>query len=167
MTDEQLLNKYAKIEGQIKLIVDFLEINKEKYKEVYKGIITLQSPIVFQPEILFLGINAGDGAYRVLNNQNTRKINTPLRMIGNDERFLMELNWYELGNARGGWVNEKWKSYKWYQRDKPKNNEFPKRMIDLLYEIGKLKYPFEYKEYGYSNNSEPLWYNTLGKNIMY
>jgi len=167
MTNEQLLIKYSEIERKIQPIVEFLEENKTKYKDLYKGIITLQSPIVFQPEILFLGVNPGEGAYRVLNNQNSKKKNTPLRMIGKDETFLTELNWYELGNARGGWIKEKWQSYEWYKRDKVVNNSFPKQMIDLLYEIGKHKYPNEFKSVGYSNDTEPFWYNTLGKSIMY
>ncbi len=53
MTNEQLLIKYSEIERKIHPIVEFLEENKTKYKDLYKGIITLQSPIVFQPEIFF------------------------------------------------------------------------------------------------------------------
>lgn len=169
MTYEQLLDKYSKIEQKIHPIINFLENNKEQkgFKDVYKGIITLQSPIVYKPDILFLGTNPGDGAYNVLNNKKSEQVETPLRMIGKDETFLKELNWYEFGNARGGWINEKWIGYKWYQRDKKVNNSFPKRMIDLLYEIAQLQYKEEYRKNQYYNNIKPFWYDTLGKNIMY
>ncbi len=161
MTNEQLLIKYSEIERKIQPIVEFLEENKTKYKDLYKGIITLQSPIVFQPEIFFLGVNPGDGAYNELNQKNAETIETPLRMIGKDERFKKGINWFEKGNAYGQKVNGKWEGYEWYQKNKPINNSFPKRMIDLLYEIGK------HKCVGYSNDTELFWYNTLGKSIMY
>ncbi len=169
MIYKQLLDKYSKIEQEIHPIINFLENNKNKidFKDVYKGIITLQSPIVYKPDILFLGINPGDGAYNVLNNTKSEQVKTPLRMIGGDETFLKELNWYEFGNARGGWINDKWIGYKWYQRDKKINNSFPQRMIDLLYEIAQLQYKEEYKKNQYNNNKKPFWFDTLGKNIMY
>lgn len=170
MNYEILLGKYTEIENKINPIVDFLETNKnsKEFKGIYKGIITLQSPIVYKPEILFLGVNPGDGAYNVLNYEKSKTINTPLRMIGKDETFLKELNWYEFGNARCKKVNEKWiKGYEWYQRDKMINNTFPHRMIDLLYEIARLKYPDEYKANKYDDNSLPFWYETFGKKIMY
>lgn len=169
MNYKSLLKKYSEIESRIIPIVNYLESNKNTkgIKGVYKGIITLQSPIIYQPEVLFIGVNPGEGAYKVLNNEKSKEIKTPLRMIGKDETFLKELNWYELGNARGGFINDKWQNFKWYQRDEIVNNSFPQRMIDLLYEIARLKFPNDYKENQYDNNSMPFWFETFGKNIMY
>ncbi len=170
MNYELLLSKYTELESKIQPIVDYLENNKnnKEFKGIYKGIMTLQSPIVYKPEILFIGVNPGDGAYNVSNNGNSKNIKTPLRMIGKDDTFLKELNWYEFGNARCKKVNNEWiEGFEWYQRDKMVNNPFPQRMIDLLYEIAELKFPKECKEQIYDNNSKPFWYETLGKNIMY
>jgi hypothetical protein len=163
-----LFEKYKEIESKIYPIVYFLQNNNENkdYKGLYKGIITLQSPLVSNPDILFLGINSGDGAYNEKNQTSKGNI-TPLRMIGEDERSFHELNWFEKGNAHGGNVNGKWVKYEWFQIDKKINNSFPKRMIDLLYEVGRLKYPEECKNIGYNKNSEPFWFEQFGKNIMY
>lgn len=164
----ELLEKYKEIEGKILPIKDFLETNKEKanYKDNYKGILTLQSPLVNNPEILFLGINPGDGAYNEMN-QSSKGNSTPLRMINYDERSFHELNWFEKGNAHGGNENGRWVKYDWFQRDKKINNSFPKRMIDLLYEVALLKYPEKYKKIGYNDSTEPFWFEQFGKKIMY
>lgn len=169
MEKEELIEKYGEIEKRIVPIKDFLEKNKDcnGYKGLYKGIITLQSPLVFQPEILFIGINAGDGAYNILN---PSKNETPLRMIGENEMCFNEFNWFEKGNSRGHFKitkeKKEWMSFEWYQRDQKINNSFPKRMIDLLYETAKIKFPDEYKVEKYDHNKEPFWYKNFGKSIM-
>lgn len=60
---------WSEIEKKIEPIKDFLEENKNTkyYKVLYKGIITLDSPLVYKPEILFIGINSGEGAYNECN----------------------------------------------------------------------------------------------------
>jgi len=168
-----LLEKYCDIEKRIVPIKDFLENNKDcnGYKGHYKGIITLNSPLVFQPEILFIGINSGEGAYKVLNSdsENNRNI-TPIRMIDQNEMCFKELNWYQKGNARGYFKNKKektgWVSFEWYQRNQRINNPFIKNMIEFLYEIAKIKFPEEYKVEKYDHNKEPFWYENFGKSIM-
>lgn len=171
MEETQLLKKYQEIEGRIVPIKDFLEINKNTngYK-AYKGIITMQSPLVFNPEILFIGINAGIGAYNELNQDKNSNNKTPLRMIGEDVRCFKELNWYEKGTARGCFRDKKekkgWMPFAWYQRNKKVNNQLASNMIDLLYEIARLKFPEEYNKNGYDDNKFPFWYDDFGKSIM-
>jgi hypothetical protein len=151
----ELFQKYCEIEKKIVPIKDFLEEKKDstEYKGIYRGIITLQSPLVFNPEILFIGINSGDGAYREKNWNNLIKNETPLRMVGEDEMCFKELNWFQRGNARV-------KPFEWYQRNQKPHNPFPKNMINLLYEIAAIKYnePNDY--------NKPLWYEDFGKRIM-
>ena len=172
MEKSELILKYGVIEKKIEPIKDFLEANKnsKEYKGFYKGIITLQSPLVYKPYILFIGINSGDGAYNVCNGGDHAKNETPLRMLDHDTRCFQSLNWYEEGNARGCFIKEngrkRWMSYKWYQRDKRINNRFPKNLIDLLYETAKLKYPEEYNHQKYNNKQEPFWYIGFGQRIM-
>jgi hypothetical protein len=169
MEKEILLEKYAEIEKGIIPLKDFLENNKEKpeYKGYYKGIFTLQSPIVYNPEILFIGINPGPGAYNKKNYKNKDTPHptnyTPISMFGEDKTFSTELSWFEKGNARGFGKT----AYEWYHRDKKVNNSFPQRMIDLLYEVAKLKYPNEPTNTIQGKNGEPFWYENFGKSIMY
>ncbi|WP_299577487.1 hypothetical protein [uncultured Sunxiuqinia sp.] len=170
MNNTELLEEYSRIEKRIAPIAEFLEKHKNEkaYAGLYKGIITLNSPLVYQPEILFVGINAGEGAYIVENQKKDANNETPLRMLGEDQRCFEELNWFEDGNARGGPDhNRKWHSYKWYQRNKKTNNPFSKNMIDMLYEIAKLKYPLEYQAQRYDNDKLPFWFEGFGKSIMY
>ncbi|HZL08351.1 MAG TPA: hypothetical protein VFC65_00020 [Prolixibacteraceae bacterium] len=169
MEEALLRQKYREIEDRIVPIVDFLEFKKDfnEYKGLYKGIITLQSPLVFKPEILFIGINSGPGAYNELNQNNSSNNKTPLRMIGKDKMCFNELNWFQYGNAMGG-INERgnWEKFHWYQRNKKINNPFTRNMIDILYEIARLKFSEEYKKNNYDNNKLPFWYEDFGKSIM-
>jgi hypothetical protein len=169
MNNKLLLQKYSNLEKTLHPIVEFLEAKKSsrEYRGIYKGITTLLGPLVYKPEILFMGINPGAGAYIEENIDNPSKNITPLRMIGKDESCLNELDWFKKGNARAGIVNGDWHAYEWYQRDKKTNNSFPKMMIDLLYEIARLKYPQEYKDKGYNNDYKPFWYENFGQKIMY
>lgn len=172
MNQETLKKEYSIIEERIAKVVSFLEKHKDssKYKDLYKGISTLQSPLISQPEILFIGINNGDGAYREANNSlKTSENKTPLRWYNEpDSLFPSELNWFEKGNARGRFTEleeKNWEGYEWHQRDKKVNNIFPKNMIDLLYAIAKLKYPEA--EHNEDDNTVPFWYEELGKRVMY
>ena len=155
MEKEELLQKYCEIEKKIVPIKVLLEEKKDstEYKGLYRGIITLQSPLIFNPEILFIGINSGDGAYKEKNGNNLTKNETPLRMIGEDEMCFEELNWFQKGNARV-------KPFEWYQRNQKRHNRFPENMINLLYEIAAIKYK-EPNDY-----NKPLWYEDFGKRIM-
>lgn len=170
MNNTPLIEAYSKIEEHILPIVEFLEQHKNEkaYSGLYKGIVTLNSPLIYCPEILFVGINAGEGAYIVKNQKEDAYNETPLRMIGGDQRCFDELNWFEVGNARGSLdKNGRWQNYKWFQRDKKVNNPFTKNMIDLLYEIAKLRYPQEYQAQKYDNYTPPFWTEGFGKSLMY
>jgi len=164
----QITKDYYEIEKKIHPFVKYLENkkNSKPYCDIYKGIITMNSPVIMNPEILFIGVNAGPGAYNELNNNGINENKTPLRMLGENEMCFNELNWYEKGTARGGKVGKKWVQYNWYDRDKKVNNVFTTRMIDMLYVIGKLKYPNEYAKHKYENGVMPFWYESLGKRIM-
>nr|WP_319401660.1 hypothetical protein [uncultured Carboxylicivirga sp.] len=153
--DNQLKENYKELEDSILPIKKFLQKNytQDEYKKLYKGIMTVQSPIIYQPEILFIAINPGPGAYKKNSNKPV------LRMIGEYERDMERLNWYETGNAR--------KKSAWYQRNKTSNNSFVANSIDLLYELGRLRFPEKYGKEGYSDNSLPFWYDNFGQNIMY
>lgn len=169
MNDRLLLNKYADIEGRVIPIKDFLhdKLYNRKYEKLYKGFLPLQSPIVYEPEIFFLGYNPGAGAY--CEAKNNKEEEPPVRILTRkDDSFTqVELDWYKDGVAYGKFLNPKekkeWKSYKWYQTDKKVNNDFPVRMLKLLNEVAKIKFPMEQNDFTHI----PSWYQTLGKNIIY
>ena len=164
--NEKLICRYKEIENKINPIVSYLEKNKDnqEYKYFYKGIATLLSPLIKNPEIMFLGINSGSGAWTEVNQQNNTN-NTPLRMLSHDESYIYYQNdWFKPNTARGSWGKGKEnKAFEWYQRDKPINNQFPVNMINILYEIAKIKYP----TIKTNNFEEPLWTNEIKNNIIY
>lgn len=157
----ELISRYYEIEQEILPVMKFLEGHKheEAYKELYKGFITLQSPLLSNPEILFLGINPGQGVF--IENKNNG-IKDTIRIFKPDKSE--ELDWYKNGNARCQKRNGKWsKGYEWYERNKGINNKFGAKMIDLLYEIADLKYPDETLK----SDGVPLWFGTFGQKIMF
>lgn len=162
-----MINAYKEIEKKLFPIKDFLIEKKEEksYKALFKGFITENGPIIENPEILFIGINPGGGAYISDNNNNkSKEIIYPERLTTNGEK---ELCFFEKNNAYGGKYNGKWQSFDWYQRDKKINNIFTKRMIDLLDCIASIKYPEIHKKSSWNNNEPPFWYEKLGKKLMY
>ncbi|MCT4589103.1 MAG: hypothetical protein N4A71_14875 [Carboxylicivirga sp.] len=167
MNQKDLLTEYTIIENRISEVVDFFNAHNDKksYKPYYKGISTLQSPLIHNPDILFIGINNGDGEYKqAIKNGEPIPVNACLNGIEPPK----EINWFKDGNARGRFRKPKekeWVSHKWYMRNKQYNNDFPKNMIDLLYEIATLKYPNG--NHDYDDKSVPFWYEDFGKNLMY
>ena len=54
-------------DSYIKIVEELISgYNKKRYKE-WKGFITLDGPVVEQPDILFIGINPGSGLYEETN----------------------------------------------------------------------------------------------------
>lgn len=161
MTENELFAAYCKIEAEIIPIMEFLEANKnkEEYKDLYKGFITLQSPLLFNPEILFIGINSGEGAF--IENQNNGVKDT-IRIFKPNEQIEFDL--YKHGNARCEKKKGKWiRGYKWFERKQGINNQFAANMINVLYEIAALKYPNKKIE----ENQEPFWFEDFGKKVMF
>lgn len=161
MENLTLFNKYLEIEKELYSIKDFLEENREidKYKTLYKGFITIQSPLIFKPDILFLGINPGQGAF--IENRNNKIKASPIRLF--DPKVKTELDWYKDGNARGFSENKKWHSHKWYETKQRINNRFVVNMIDVLYKVSQLQFPDKISE----NDEEPFWFKSFGQNIMF
>lgn len=158
MNKQTLFENYINIEKKLYPVLNFLEQNKEneKYKDLYKGFITIQSPLVYNPDILFIGINPGEGAFKENGNK------APIRVFTLENEI--KLDWYKNGNARCKKENKKWmKGYEWYQRDKGINNQFVANMIEVLYKVAELKYP----ENESGKNKLPFWHETLGQNIMF
>lgn len=131
MEINDLINKIIEVEEKFNPVITVLEEkSKEKdfnYRKLYKGIISIQSKISFQPEILFLGINPGEGAFIQKNYKEGNTFYYPKELVSQNKK--LELNWLQDDNARQGkWYNGKVK------------NLFPKQMIDILFYISQNKF---------------------------
>ncbi|WP_370861165.1 hypothetical protein [Parabacteroides faecis] len=155
---ETLLDKCKKIEEDYSIIIDYLE--EKRYRE-YRGFQTFNSAIIPNPEILFIGINSGPGAYNEVN-RGKCDIIYPNKLAGS----LEMLDWYKPGNARGYSIAKRWIPVDWYRRDVKKvNNIFVRNMINLLYETaGRLSPDWIMKS---DSSTLPLWYNGWGEKIMF
>lgn len=132
--NKNLIGELIQIENRYLPIIQILE-NKSEYKELYRGFMTFQSEINSNPDILFLGINPGDGAFNENNNKKSSKeIVFPKRIIS-DAAYLkdLKLDWFKKGVSRGEFIQKKWFAYDWFENKEKINNSFPARMIDLLY----------------------------------
>lgn len=163
MDKQELNNAYAQIERSLEPIRTFIEkkLDDETIKKNYKGFITLQGPLVHNPEILFLGINPGQGAY--VEHQLQNKEGYPVRVF--DPNSPLSLDWYKNGNARGRMNNGQWVGYKWYERSKQINNPFVANMIDLLYAISAIRKPDD--QIALRDGEQPDWYEDFGKRLMF
>lgn len=156
---ETLLDKCKIIEEDYSIIIDYLE---EKRYEEYKGFQTFNSAIMHNPEILFIGINPGPGAFNEANKGKLNDFIYPNRLAGS----LKELDWYKPGNARGYSMAKRWIPVDWYRRDIKKiNNIFVRNMINLLYETaGRLSPDWAMEQ---NSSTLPPWHDSFGKKIMF
>ncbi len=121
-----MIENVKKIEKKYLPIIEIIE-QSSNYEKLYKGFITFQSKLNDNPDILFLGINAGEGAFKEYKEKNLR------RTILNEENVQnLKLDWFKVGNCRGEMLVNKWNAYQWHETTKKINNSFPARMVDLL-----------------------------------
>ena len=129
MKNDELIDKIIAIEERFKEIVKVLEekelVKDFSYRELYKGVISIQSKITFEPEILFIGINPGCGAFTKKNYKTGKTYYFPKELISENK-----LNWLEENNTR---------CEKWLEVDKKAKNTFPRQMLDILYKISDNK----------------------------
>lgn len=140
---EKIIKNLIEIENRYLPILEILE-EKSIYKGLYKGFITIQSKLNYNPEILFLGINPGDGAFVEAVNE---KKGLPKRILSNTDYY--SLDWLKKGTCRAESKEKKWVKYNWFEKTKKINNSFPVRMIELLESFAKktnINKPFNEKE---------------------
>ncbi len=151
---EKIINIEAKYYPLIEVLEEKQEQNSYRYRELYKGIISIQSKISFQPEILFIGINPGEGAFLEKNHKNGNTFYFPKELL--TKNTSLELNWFKDNNARYG---------KWFDENAKTKNSFPKQMIDILLGFSEKKLG---KRIDLKNEDERnLFINEIANKIVY
>ena len=156
---ENVIEKFIDYQDSYKEVIEEL-ISDKKYHKDWKGFITLNGPIVEQPDILFIGINPGPGLYNVVKNKMPFKI---LKGGKLDESFFSEnvetikfidahprkdgtiaLDCFTAGNYKDG---------KWYNGNYKPRNKFAWNIVTIIHEVAEcLKYG-KFKEC-----EKPEWY---------
>jgi hypothetical protein len=132
--EKNLVEKLIKIESKFLKVIDILEekgiLEKDlKYQKLYKGFISIQSKIIKNPRILFLGINPGEGAF----NQKNFKLKTTHFFPKDLFSEKTNLNWLKYDNAR--------EKGEWFETNKKIKNKFPKQFLDILFNVyGKTEF---------------------------
>ena len=144
--------QFYALQGKYKPIIDILTDKQEIYRKKYqfKGIITGTSPFIYRPQILFLGYNSSGG-------ENYDKLHCekyiPLEPRLNEDNLMF----FKRNSARGN-------NSEWYKLNQPVNNAFPRKIVDLLYELATLIYPEKNNEKG--TNQEPFWVKNMDNSLM-
>ena len=93
MKNDELIDKIITIEERFKEIVKVLEekelVKDFSYRELYKGVISIQSKITFEPEILFIGINPGCGAFTKKNYKTGKTYYFPKELISENKEEVV------------------------------------------------------------------------------
>ncbi|MBC7438518.1 MAG: hypothetical protein H7250_00840 [Flavobacterium sp.] len=125
--EKDLVAKIVEIENKFAILKPYLEKHHE-----FRGLINIQSKICRKPEILFIGINPGQGAFIKMNYQK-KDVKFPNGLLSNPFHFdNLDLDWLKFDNAR--------KEGAWFEKNKNVNNPFPKKMLDILFNIYEGKF---------------------------
>jgi hypothetical protein len=149
----------SKTEQQYSPIIELLEEDEflKSISREYKGFLNYNNPFIHKPKVLFIGINPGEGAYLEKNSIKSNKPQYPKRLISNGD--LTQIDWLKDGVSRGEFNKQIQKGYKWYERTKKINNQFPKRMIEFFFEYYDLNDKSDFSEIENRINSEIFYHN--------
>ena len=166
MTQLDLYKEFNKLESVYRPLMNELTDNQEDYKwyEIndkgviektgYKGWVWLQSKLIYQPDILFIGYN-------------------PSQSKGGEKDFYFPLTGerqfacFEDNNA---YYDKKRNDKKclptyWYEFDAPENNSFYKQFLDIIKGCAEGLYPKETSPYEQSR--VPKWFFSFGQRISF
>lgn len=150
--NEPLKTQFYEIAKLYKPFLDILcDPEKQKFyrsKYQYKGFELSPSPIIYQPQILFLGYNpAGGRDWYILQSKEYKPLNPHFEEC--------KPTFFRRHSARNG---------EWYELNKQCIAPFPRKMVDLLYKLAALVYPDKNNERG--TNQEPFWAKDLYEGPM-
>lgn len=132
MTQLDLYKEFYGLENEYRPLMDELTKNQEEYKYEwyndkeektgYKGWVWLQSKLIYQPDILFIGYNPGQSK-------------------GGEKDFYFPLTGerqfacFEDNNAYYNYPRElaTGQPTRWYERNQPQNNDFYVHFLDIIW----------------------------------
>lgn len=138
----------------------------------WKGFITVSGPIVYQPEILFIGINPGPGLYNQINHK-SNEMRVPFRILTGSGNEYSDEHEYPLSKliyrSDGKTIALDWfirdnyeEGTSWYEMKTKKRNGFIENMIKIICNVaGGLR------KGDFTKGEKPAWYDTFGKEIMF
>ena len=163
----ELQQKYLEVSKEIDSIRNNINSNLDQYPD-YLGWFDLRSPLIYNPDILFIGINFGPGRF-VLENRNNWDKEAKRLKDESKKRYPKDLEipwrshleWIKPGNARrkSDDNNKDEKEAEWWDSSKKMKNFFVYYMCELLVRIYR-------HEYSYPNVSRKELTDVFEKNVM-
>ena len=144
MTDDErkLRLEFYKLEKYYRPLFDLYTENQSEYPE-YHGSTTLDSYLVYQPDVLILGYNPAHGKYQDYKKEGAHLVYTGERPFG----------LFEWGNAN--------KKAAWYAMNEKTENSYPKNILHFLFKLAELR-----KWGTQAPNDKPTWGKKAEEKIM-
>lgn len=135
-----LQQQYYDMSKDIVSTLNDIKANWDQYPD-YLGWLDLNSPIIENPDILFIGINPGPGRFVQWNwdnwDNNKKHLIDPLKKKLPDDYptlWRSHIEWLKFNNAR--------KDGEWWDFNKKKYNHYQYYMCELLVRIYRNDYPY-------------------------
>ncbi|WP_139257904.1 hypothetical protein [Fibrobacter sp. UWH4] len=154
MNEFECCKEFYLLEKEYRLLIDELTENQDKY-ECYKGWIWLQSKLIYQPDILFVGINPNYGK-----NWNQNVFHFP--DVGERPPVFFEDNNARYNKNR---FENKREPTHWFEFSEHSNNSFSKQIVDIVRGCAEKLYPNESE--CINESKMPRWAETFGKKISF
>ena len=96
------VSSFIEYQNQFSSIIEKLKEGHQNGRFAdWKGVITVNGPVIYQPEILFMGINPGPGLYNETNYRNNDN-KVPFRILTGDSNLYRDESAYPLSRLAFG-----------------------------------------------------------------
>lgn len=167
------VSSFIEYQNQFSSIIEKLKEGRQNGRFAdWKGVITVNGPVIYQPEILFMGINPGPGLYNETNYRNNDN-KVPFRILTGDSNLYRDESAYPLSRlvyrSDGKTIALDWftksnycEGSSWYELKIKRGNGFVENMLKII-----CKVAFGLGKGEFVKGEKPEWYDTFGKDIMF
>ena len=154
MTQLDLYKEFYGLENEYRPLMDELTYNQGNYKKTgYKGWVWLQSKLIYQPDILFIGYN-------------------PSQSKGGEKDFYFpftgerQFACFEDNNAYYNYPRElaTGQPTRWYERNQPQNNDFYVQFLDIIWRCAEELYSNGCIQ---KKSKVPQWFKTVEEKVSF
>lgn len=154
MTQLDLYKEFYGLENEYRPLMDELTYNQGNYKKTgYKGWVWLQSKLIYQPDILFIGYNPG---------QSKGGVKDFYFPITGERQFAC----FEDNNAYYNYPRELATGLptRWYERNQPQNNDFYVQFLDIIWRCAEELYSNGCIQ---KKSKVPQWFKTVEEKVSF
>ena len=140
------VSSFIEYQNQFSSIIEKLKEGHQNGRFAdWKGVITVNGPVIYQPEILFMGINPGPGLYNETNYRNNDN-KVPFRILTGDSNLYRDESAYPLSRlvyrSDGKTIALDWftksnycEGSSWYELKIKRGNGFVENMLKIICKV--------------------------------